>query len=321
MAREELVGGAVALALAQAAIDDLDTSLEPGKRRVRKAEAHALHCVLLRTSFERRTIQWRHRPAGRLEAVAPALPAPPDPWSVVVHVASDGSVVNEQHDLDVPAAVVRCPECGASGTTTCWMCNGSEKIAREVTDIANGGTTTVNETCGVCRGRGIAECQTCNKTGRTLATPYLLVETGVVRQARAVDAGSIPTEVFVSIVDVDLGGELVLEDEGVEITRHHAGGIGIGYRDATGPLPERVALAVDALLAEDPVGGNWRAKKRVLEVRAVPAYRTLLDNGCEAWLVGSPAKVVPESALERTGGVMGWIASHLGHDSERGQED
>jgi hypothetical protein len=301
-----------AVEAAQSMLDDADLSFEPKRRRVRAAREHSVHCVVLRTSFERRSLLWRYRPTDRLDEPADGRSAPPDPWSIAAGPSTPGRAGNEQHPLADRALVVRCPPCGASGRITCSACNGSRKVATQVADHQNGGTTTLYSTCAYCRGTGISVCRSCDERGRTLATPVVVFETGVVSQVRTVDDGTVPTEIFVEVVDVELGGPSVLEEKGIEITRHRSPGGAGGYRDATGALPPRVITAVDALLAEDAVGGSWRPQSRALEVRQIPTYRVELDNGREAWLVGSPPKVLPETALDGKGGVLGWIASHIG---------
>jgi hypothetical protein len=82
-------------------------------------------------------------------------------------------------------------------------------------------------------------------------------------------------------------------------------------RDVAPIVPAGVAAAINTLLAQDAVGGNWRTRDRALEVFDVPVFHVQLDTGREAWLVGSPARVIPATALGGATGLFGWIVDHV----------
>ncbi len=298
------------IAAAQDLLDRMYVSAQQGGRRVRSAEAHAMHCVVLRTSFERRSIKWRHAPAERDGPLSDAYPQPPDVWSIPAS-APVGQRSETEHPLADLATIVRCPPCEGRGLWECPACKGKRYVKSKHDDL-DGSISLRVEICTECHGQGVSSCEACGETGRALATPMLHVETGVVSRARTLDDGAVPTDVLLELLDQELRGPCVLEEKAIEISRHRSAAGDGGYRDSGGALPSHVVTAVDALLADDPVGGRWRARGRSLEVRAVPAFKVALDNGREAWLIGSPARVVPASALEGDGTVLSWIARHMG---------
>jgi hypothetical protein len=294
---------------AQAALDGAILPLGSPERHVKRAQAYALHCIILRTAFQRRTLSWRYGAAS--PTVALHEPVAPDLWAVEITVPTDGRESHQHHVLAELDHACACPPCGGSGRATCRYCRGEGSIRTMVAQSAHPGDAAVTTytKCAVCHGGGIADCDTCKTTGRVMPTPVAVVETGTVVRVRPVDDGTIPTEVFVECAEVELDGPCVYTERGVEMAPRRASAQ--GYRGMAPRVNERVDAAIDALLEELLPDNVARACNRVLEVRGVPVFHVDLDNGHPAWLIGSPPRVVPESALTASGGVVGWIARHL----------
>ena len=310
-------------ARAQSALNGAASTLGTAPRVVRRASESALYCVVVRSAFERRSSVMRMRPAPELtDAALDDAPFALDPWSIVIAVplpSTTSLLTRGEHVCDELARLVVCPSCGGARIFGCPVCGGGGKV--EVPD----GDATTYRPCGTCHGTGKAGCATCDRVGRVVATPSVLFDAAWVTGVRTVENGAMPTDVFTQVAGVELGGERVIGERGADLSPGTAGRRGpsaaAGYRDAGGAAPAAVYAAIDAMLAESPTGDPHRVINREIEVRRAPVFHVELDTGRDAWLIGTPAVVVPADALAARGGVLGWIGERLGVAGPRGDRD
>lgn len=110
-----------------------------------------------------------------------------------------------------------------------------------------------------------------------------------------------------------MAGRVVFSERGAELQPRGVHGAADPFRGLAPRVSPPVDAAIDALLLEDAVGGDWRLRDRHVEVREVPLYATQLDNGHTAYVCGAPACVLPEGVLEKRAGVMDAVRGLFAH--------
>lgn len=266
-----------------------------GRLQIKEVDAAGPLQVVLRTKYEKRWVELNHKgaPAPRHKKKHEPLPPMPavDPWAAPAEAPRDGRSWTAQSTIEGSRAVVDCPECSGSGRGPCRRCDGS--------GWRSNSEGSQNERCGTCRGRGEVNCLLCDGSGCAAVTPIVRIECGTAEQVKVVEDDELPVTVYLALQQATGGACVYREAAPARMEpRFGAGGAGGGaYRGDAGRHSPRVNDAVNALIAEDAVEGDFRIYGQELVVTRVEAFRVDRADGKRLWVYGDPPQVWPGTAL------------------------
>lgn len=252
--------------------------VDPKRLRVASVEAMGPTQIVLRSTYETRSLRYQLSAASR-----PVYsPVEPDPWATeLVFPAEASAGAKKEEPLLHTQIHFDCGVCSSQGRVDCSDCRGT-------------GRGPGNFPCFTCHGKETVRCKTCDGRGGLLGMPTVQARLDAHEEIRTLGTEAFPVQLVLSLAEHEAAGELIHREQAPHITEVRlASG---GYRGEQ-QVSSKVVETTHAMLVKPGIPGDARIRSQTLEIRRTPVFQVRLESGAMFYVWDKPARVHPIAPL------------------------